>query len=680
MSRVVSRSIVILLMLSVAACAQWHDDWPLAETQTIKLVYFTNLTEALWERQDATGVDRTDFVTSVITQQMTNVVETTTHASGRTVTWTNTAINLYTNSSTNVFANFPLDSFMTNLWDGIGACMTDDGGSFFGPWWHTDGGTNYTNNIYEYVWRTAGSANRGPLYEDSFADDDFITWDGAIQSAPFGETTYIPDVGEYFEQNRTNLFDYGLDAGKNETNKFGHISSGLTYFHRYTYSPSNSHTYNLATAYAHSNATLGLRWASHPTTSYIDAPTNWFMYEDTSGGLELHYQYVGDAAPQIIYTSGTTNALAAFTNEVAFRGEVVTTILPLPALHPLHGIFPLGITQTNWTEPRLELYTTRRWRTQEVANATSDALSFTNTFSNTNTFNSVTSITNVVGTPQNFGVNPNDFIGADQIVIQYHVTNGYTRGLLDDADADDFTLGSHDEVVSVAQFNTVYRMIDIMRYIMLRMYGDTNSVGWQMEPASNSGEKKSVVSGWHSTIAAAKSEAISLFNSASAGNGVEREAATYSDVLGYVSSGTNRYKAILTVQLDKTQITGPDSATNYTFDITPYYSADPIYTGGPSVEYTMEPWTSVWRTNCLNVIESAVVKDSSEVNHLIWIPTNGFSPPEFSSSTPSSETIRRGWQSEIVFPYRTFVIDFTAHSNGFQYVSDTVYTNIFEEP
>jgi hypothetical protein len=673
MSRGVSRStsiIVMLLMLSVAACAQWHEDWPLAETQTIKLVYFTNLTEALWERQDAVGVDRSDFVTSVITQQMTNVVETTTHESGRTVTWTNTSINLYTNSATNVFANFPLDSFMTNLWDGIGACMTDDGGSFFGPWWSTDGGTNYTNNIYEYVWRTNGPYFQGPLYEDHFADDDFITWDGAVQSAPFGETTYIPDVGEYFEQNRTNLFDYGLDAGRNETNAYGHISEGLTYFHRYTYSPSNSHTYLLATAYAHSNATLGLRWASHPTNSYIDAPTNWFMYYGSPGSLELDYQYVGDAAPQIIYTSGTTNALAAFTNEIAFRGEVVTALLPSP----------IGITQTNWTNPRLELFTYRLWRTQEISNATSDALSVTNTFANTNTFNSVTSITNVVGTPQNFGVNSNDFIGADQIVIQYHVTNGYTRGLLDDSDDPDFTLGSHDEVVSVAQFNTVYRMIDIMRYIMLRMYGDTNSVGWQMEPASISGEKKSVVSGWHSTLAAAKSEAISLFNSASAGNGVVREAHTFSDVEHQVHASTNRYRAALQVQLDKTQISGPDSATNYTFDITPYYSAEPFfYTGGP-LEYTMDPWTSVFLTNCLNVVESAVVAGSSDVNHLLLIPTNGFSPPDFSSSTPSSERIRRGWQSEIFFPFRTFVIDFTAHSNGFQYVSDTVYTNIFEVP
>lgn len=267
---------------STVSGAQWHADWPLASTNQIKRVYYTNLVNAVWERQDVLGRDRTEWVTSQVTQTgLVSQVVTNTFGTNSVVS-TNFFPGLATNSVTNVISQIPSADLLYGIDLSILKMLGQDWNNrrsrFIPPWWIERSTNQYAAGslFQKYYSRPTFDTNQNNRLPHSVADWwwnlEFPVY-GPVSTATTGYARNAP------------FYKGGI----------GEVESGAVGWDFYE-EDSNS-LYVLIESYAHSNATLGARWTDDATTNQLIRPT-------ASGGPRGHWFLAPPKASAINF--GTT--------------------------------------------------------------------------------------------------------------------------------------------------------------------------------------------------------------------------------------------------------------------------------------------------------------------------------------------------------------------------------------
>lgn len=238
-------------------------------------------------------------------------------------------------------------------------------------------------------------------------------------------------------------------------------------------------------------------------------------------------------------------------------------------------------------------------------------------------------------------------------------------------------------------FNSLYYILDMCRNVIIEPVAPEGNFDVSRPVATNAWK---YASGEGETWAAVEADVLNEWNT-------NPTVANHTGTLHYhpqVWAGAQarhletppKYEGRMEVRLGTVRLEVPDSATNYTYRATLYsYAQELTPTWGGDVEFS-GMGTDYGSLDMFNTQMNVQTVTAAKAFTVMY-PTNQFFTPEWpTGAAPSLATgdglVRgaRGLDGSPVADadFEVWVLEFAYHTNGFQYVSDTVYTNIFPEP
>ena len=599
------------------ASAGWDSSWPLTSTSEVTLVHWSNLVDALWERQDAAGIPRTDITYDQVTVTGTNTEVVTNVFGSRTVISTNYTLALSTNTVTNDLPRIPTRLILEKIDAGLYA-FVGSRWSYAGPWWW-----DYTNNTLDEWFCRTNAAGEHALYWPYLYGGLIGAETGAAMAGP-----------SHIEQQELGRFSTGVTV----TNVYGHVT-GYDVYHQRTPACITTRTV-LAQAWAHSNSDFGLRWTRSPATNQVDTTQDFL---GLVAGSNVYTLYRGTNLPRLEWHYGGTNTIGTAGVDIVVQGWDFT--------EPARDTW----SAADWDFGHLLYMRAGIAETVHVAGTTPVSL--------TSIWTRVTNIVTATGPIPNIGTNAADLLGADYLQVVY---TGSVP-VLGEVDVSAAHAPGQQYYIDPLDLNARLYFLDMMRFFGVSQSALTNSSGHSLKGIQYTNYR------WfarvtNATWAAAQTNAAAVLLAYPGTSSValgEWHIATE----GYKSSATS-YIARITCEAGMAQLWLPPAATNY------YYTAT-LYTLGEQAGYTNYDGNGFNPTAGQYFATARATVGPTNAATVIFgpYPTNAAFVPNWCAPPTAAAWKGTGADSDRLL---LALIDFTSTATGgFQYVLDRTYTNIY---
>jgi hypothetical protein len=581
------------------------------------MVYFTNLVEALWERQDAIGYTRTDFVFDQVTETTNSAVITSSFG----VSYTNYVLVWSTNSVTNEISQQVVGDFFVQLDAAMEETIEYGSCGWIGPWWFD------ANDRLNGEWlRLTNSSGAYPNLGDRLPHTTTQTF--PVEGALFA---YANQAGICCY---TRLWNPGADDFYHDI-----INSGM-----WTANTNENIQKILAWGYAFDT---NITWRATKK-----APSGWTQYPEFSQTVSRKW-----VNPTLTLTYGGTNTIAGSTVLVEVVGSYFT-----------------GTP---------EIWFASLTNSTETATVTSVSTTLSNYWRYVLDLNIVGATPSPnVGTTN--ALHPLAIDGGDL----WQVINTNVGPIAVEFDEPE-TVPAWIDGVWFSEFlwlyiNERYYILDMMRVIGCTQEDSPNGNSWDVTLVAGTNNHKTASSGWSNTWADAKTGAIAAWSASPSLSGAAMGPIAIN--YGEWRAGPE-YRAFLRKAEGYFTVDGPASSTNYSRAITLYLEPTDQVEFYPTTHSDLWGYSSITNLNRVqsfdsnNAVRATNALQTTSLGPVFgdgltnpptntWCntPSSGFRPVRGVSCNGGGYVppAHHGWH---------VTIDFTANTNGFQYVSTNTYPN-----